>query len=67
MLAVFADFVGFAGCPLPNSLFIVKSSAMLLLKTLDILVLRHCEWRVTLQQKSKHTFDSAAILERRAL
>ena len=41
MLAVFADFVGFAGCALSNSLFIIEPSAMLLLKALDILVLRH--------------------------
>ncbi len=53
MLAVFADFVGFAGCALSNSLFIVEPSAMLLLKALDVLVLRHGGWRVMLQQKSK--------------
>ena len=41
VLAVLADFVGFAGCALSNSLFIVEPSAILLLKTLDIFVLRH--------------------------
>ena len=67
VLAVFADFVGFAGCALPDSLFIVEPSAMLLLKALDILVLRHGGWRVMLQQESKRTFDFAANLEMRAL
>ena len=41
MLAVFADFVGFACCALSNSLFIVEPSAMLLLEALNILILRH--------------------------
>ena len=41
VLAVFADFVGFASCALSDSLFIVEPSAILLLKTLDIFVLRH--------------------------
>ena len=59
MLAVFADFVGFAGCALSDSLFIIEPSAMLLLKALDILVLRHGGWTVMLQQKSKPTFDFA--------
>ena len=67
MLAVFADFVGFAGCALSDSLFIVKPSAMLLLKALNILVLRHGGWGVMLQQESIHTFDFAANLKMRAL
>ena len=67
VLAIFADFVGFAGCALSNSLFIVKPSTMLLLEALDVLVLRHRGWREMLQQESKHTFDFAANLERRAL
>ena len=66
MLAVFADFVGFAGCALSNSLFIVEPSAMLLLEALDVLVLRHDGWRGMQQQKSTHTFDFAANLEKRA-
>lgn len=41
VLAVFADFVGFASCALSNSLFIIEPSAMLLLEALDVLVLRH--------------------------
>ena len=45
VLAIFADFVGFAGCALSNSLFIVEPSAMLLLKALNVLVLRHGGWR----------------------
>ena len=65
MLAVFADFVGFAGCALSNSLFIVEPSAMLLLEALDVLVLRHDGWRGMQQQKSTHTFDFAANLEKR--
>ena len=44
VLAVFADFVGFASRALSDSLFIVESSAILLLKALDILVLRHGGW-----------------------
>lgn len=67
MLAVFADFVGFAGCALSDSLFIVEPSAMLLLKALDILILRHGGWRVMLQQETKRTLDFAANLEMRAL
>ena len=67
VLAIFADFVGFAGRALSNSLFIVEPSAMLLLKALDVLVLRHGGWREMLQQESKHTFDFAANLEKRAL
>ena len=55
VLAVFADFVGFAGGALSNSLFIVKPSAMLLLKAFDVLILRHGGWRVMLQQESKST------------
>ena len=46
VLAVFADFVGLAGCALSDSLFIVEPSPMLLLKALDILVLRHGGCRV---------------------
>ena len=49
VLAVFANFVGFAGCALSDSLFIIEPSAMLLLKALDILVLWHGGWRVMLQ------------------
>ena len=54
VLAVFADFVGFAGCALSDSLFVVEPSAMLLLKALDILVLRHGGRRLMLQQEDKH-------------
>ena len=60
VLAVLADFVGFAGCALSDSLFIIKPSAILLLKALDILVLRHGGWRVMLQQENMHTFNFAA-------
>ncbi len=67
MLAIFANFVGFAGRALSNSLFIVEPSAMLLLEALDVLVLGHCWGTEMLQQESKHTFDFAANLVRRAL
>ena len=49
VLAVFADFVGFAGRALSDSLFIIEPSAILLLKALDIFILRHGRWRVMLQ------------------
>jgi len=41
VLAILADFMGFARCSLSRPLFIVESSTMLLLEALDILVLRH--------------------------
>ena len=44
MLAVFADFVGLARCALSCALFVVESSAMLLLEALNVFVLRHGGW-----------------------
>ncbi len=44
MLAILADFVGFARSALSRPLFVVESSTMLLLEALDILVLRHLGW-----------------------